>query len=80
MYRADCGSSQLPEPSADQNSDNAVSVARHGGRGNILLLDGHVESNRRGKFSEDAGKYNWYVQGLHLLPGPTLTPEPTEPN
>ncbi len=81
VFAGDCTQSDLSEASADADtSNNDVAVERHHGRGNIVLLDGHVESNKRGTFNEGNGKYNWYVRGLLLPVGGTVTPEPTEPN
>lgn len=79
VFMGDNASHWLQEANADNISSNdRFAVERHNGRGNILLLDGHVESNKIGKFNESGGKYNWYVRGLTTPGG--LTPEPTEPN
>jgi prepilin-type N-terminal cleavage/methylation domain-containing protein/prepilin-type processing-associated H-X9-DG protein len=43
-------------------SDNNPAYTRHNGRTNILLLDGHVESNTP-LIREASKKYNWYVTG-----------------
>lgn len=43
-------------------SDNNPAYLRHNGRTNILLLDGHVESNTP-LIREASKKYNWYVTG-----------------
>ncbi|MBI4028468.1 MAG: prepilin-type N-terminal cleavage/methylation domain-containing protein [Verrucomicrobia bacterium] len=54
----------------------ALPAERHNGRVNILLLDGHVESNRRGNFDEDKGKYNWTVGGVDVYGADPANPEP----
>jgi len=53
-----------------------IPTERHRGRANILFLDGHVESNRRGRFQEDKGFYNWTVAGVAVFGGEPANPEP----
>lgn len=52
-----------------------IPTQRHRGRANLLFLDGHVESNKRGYFAEDPGytgnvkaTYNWTAHGI-TFPG-----------
>lgn len=54
----------------------ALPAERHNGRVNLLFLDGHVESNRRGTFGEDRGKYNWTVGGMDVGGADPANPEP----